>query len=412
MNSEELKIKIADLESNAIKFDKLEDYQKSFDLYKQVANDINFLIKNDKNLNNKEEYIKKAKSYILRAKEIKEKILNKKEEKDEINDEEIISELIDKKIAKIKWEDIIGLEKAKEILKEAVIYPYKYPNLYKGSRKHWKTILLYGPPGTGKSLLAKAVATEFQGNAFYAHVSIIVSKYLGKSEHFIKLLFDLARKKKPSVIFFDEIDLFMSARSENESDSTRRIKSLILSEIDNILNNEEGILFLSATSIPWSLDHALISKFQKKIFITFPDEDSRKKMFQYNLKDTPNTLTEEQYEYLAQKTGSDYCPYSGSDISSLCQDAIFEPIRKCQNAEYFKKIPGINGFEWNYTPCHKNETGAIKMKLFEIPDAKLILPPKVEYNDFIEALKRIRGCFHGDPLGKYEKFREEFGDEN
>ena len=305
MNSEELKIKIADLESNAIKFDKLEDYQKSFDLYKQVANDINFLIKNDKNLNNKEEYIKKAKSYILRAKEIKEKILNKKEEKDEINDEEIISELIDKKIAKIKWEDIIGLEKAKEILKEAVIYPYKYPNLYKGKLKHWKTILLYGPPGIGKSLLAKAVATEFQGNVFYAHVGIIVSKYLGKSEHFIKLLFDLARKKKPSVIFFDEIDLFMSARSENESDSTRRIKSLILSEIDNILNNEEGILFLSATSIPWSLDHALISKFQKKIFITFPDEDSRKKMFQYYLKDTPNTLTEEQYEYLAQKTGSD-----------------------------------------------------------------------------------------------------------
>lgn len=203
----------------------------------------------------------------------------------------------------------------------------------------------------------------------------------------------------------DEIDSFMSERSEN--DFTRKIKTLILIEIDNILN-EEGILFLSATCIPWGLDHSFIKKIQKKIYLLYPELDSRKKMFQFYLKDTPNTLTEEQFEYLAEKT--DY--YSGSDISTLCQEAIFEPVRKCQIAEYFKKIPGINGFKWNYTPCDENEPGTMKMKMTELPEIKALLPPKVEYKDFIGVLKRNRGYFCYHNLEKMEKFNEEFGEKD
>ena len=203
----------------------------------------------------------------------------------------------------------------------------------------------------------------------------------------------------------DEIDSIMSARSENENDYTRRIKSLLLIEIGNILD-EEGIFFLGSSCLPWDLDHALIAKFQKKIYIKLPDEDNRKKIFQFYLKDTPNTLTEEQYEYLAQKTNY----YSGSDISTLCQDAIFGPVRKIQSAEYFKKIPGINGLKYNYTPCDENEPGAIKMKMTDIPEAKALLLPKVEYNDFIEALRRNNGYPNPNDSKIYEKFREEYGE--
>ena len=406
MDLEELKNKIKELETNAIKFDKLEEYQKAFDLYKQVANEINYLLKNDKNLYNKEDYIKKAKSYILRAKEIKQKILNKiVEKKDEINDEEIILKIINKEIPKVKWEDIIGHEKAKEILKEDLILPFKFPQLFKGKRKPWKSILLFGLQGVGKRLLAKAVANEFQGNFFFVSVAEIVGKYLEKSEHIIKDLFDLARKKKPSVILWDEIDSVMSERSEN--DFTRKIKALILIEIDNILN-EEGILFLSVTCYPWGLDHSFIKKFQKKIYLSYPELDSRKKMFQFYLKDTPNTLTEEQFEYLAEKTNY----YSGSDISTLCQQANFEPVTKCLISEYFKKIPGINGFKWNYTPCDENEPGAMKMKMTELPEIKALLPPKVEYKDFIDVLKRNKVDFCYYNLEKMEKFNEEFGEKD
>lgn len=86
----------------------------------------------------------------------------------------------------IKWEDVAGLEQAKEALKEAVILPIKFPHLFTGKRQPWKGILLYGPPGTGKSYLAKAVATEANSTFFSVSSSDLVSKWMGESERFVK----------------------------------------------------------------------------------------------------------------------------------------------------------------------------------------------------------------------------------
>ena len=85
----------------------------------------------------------------------------------------------------IKWEDVAGLEGAKEALKEAVILPIKFPHLFVGKRQPWKGILLYGPPGTGKSYLAKAVATEANSTFFSVSSSDLVSKWMGESERYI-----------------------------------------------------------------------------------------------------------------------------------------------------------------------------------------------------------------------------------
>jgi vacuolar protein-sorting-associated protein 4 len=82
----------------------------------------------------------------------------------------------------IRWEDVAGLEMAKEALKEAVILPIKFPHLFTGKRQPWKGILLYGPPGTGKSYLAKAVATEANSTFFSVSSSDLVSKWMGESE--------------------------------------------------------------------------------------------------------------------------------------------------------------------------------------------------------------------------------------
>ena len=117
----------------------------------------------------------------------------------------------------MRFHDVVGLNRAKQLLKEAVLMPMKYPHLFTGLLEPWKGILLFGPPGTGKTMLAKAVATECKTTFFNISASSIVSKWRGDSETLVRLLFELARYHEPSTIFLDEIDSIMSERtSEGE----------------------------------------------------------------------------------------------------------------------------------------------------------------------------------------------------
>jgi vacuolar protein-sorting-associated protein 4 len=125
---------------------------------------------------------------------------------------------------------------------------------------------------------------------------------MGESERLVKSLFELARNTKPSVIFIDEIDSLMSSRSEGENDATRRIKTEFLVQMQGVGKDDEGILVLGATNIPWDLDPAVRRRFQKKIYISLPDEQARLVMLKLNLGDTPNTLTEDDLKELAALT--------------------------------------------------------------------------------------------------------------
>jgi vacuolar protein-sorting-associated protein 4 len=125
---------------------------------------------------------------------------------------------------------------------------------------------------------------------------------MGESERLVKSLFELARSTKPSVIFIDEIDSLMSSRSEGENDATRRIKTEFLVQMQGVGKDDEGILVLGATNIPWDLDPAVRRRFQKKIYISLPDEQARVVMLVLNLGDTPNSLTEDDIKLLASRT--------------------------------------------------------------------------------------------------------------
>jgi vacuolar protein-sorting-associated protein 4 len=203
----------------------------------------------------------------------------------------------------IKWNDVAGLENAKESLKEAVILPIKFPHLFTGQRKPWKGILLYGPPGTGKSYLAKAVATEANNSTFFSvSSSDLLSKWLGESEKLVKNLFELARVHRPSIIFIDEVDSLCSARNDNESESARRVKTEFLVQMQGVSSDNDNILVLGATNIPWSLDAAIRRRFEKRIYISLPDAPARKAMFKLHLGNTPNVLTEENFTELGLKS--------------------------------------------------------------------------------------------------------------
>merc|ERR1711997_835484 len=176
---------------------------------------------------------------------------------------------------------------------EAVILPIKFPNLFTGKRKPWRGILLFGHGGTGKSFLAKAVATEADSTFFSVSSADLVSKWLGESEKLVKNLFEMAREKSPAIIFIDEVDSLCSSRSDNESESARRIKTEFLIQMQGVGNDNDGILVLGATNIPWVLDAAIRRRFEKRIYIPLPEAPARCTMFKLSMGSTQTSLTDQ-----------------------------------------------------------------------------------------------------------------------
>ncbi|CAL1592950.1 unnamed protein product [Knipowitschia caucasica] len=313
----------------------------------------------------------------------------------------------------IKWNDVAGLEGAKEALKEAVILPIKFPHLFTGKRTPWRGILLFGPPGTGKSYLAKAVATEANNSTFFSiSSSDLVSKWLGESEKLVKNLFSLAREHRPSIIFIDEIDSLCGSRSENESEAARRIKTEFLVQMQGVGNNNEGVLVLGATNIPWTLDSAIRRRFEKRIYIPLPEAPARSTMFKLHLGSTPNSLTEDDFFTLGKKTEG----FSGADISIIVRDALMQPVRRVQTATHFKKVRGSTWtnpdviVEDLLTPCSPGDPNAIALTWMDVPGDRL-LEPVVSMSDMLRSLSSTKPTVNEQDLEKLTKFTEDFGQE-
>ncbi|BFZ59181.1 Vacuolar protein sorting-associated protein 4 [Saitoella coloradoensis] len=304
----------------------------------------------------------------------------------------------------VHWEDIAGLEAAKEALKEAVILPIKFPHLFTGKRKPWSGILLYGPPGTGKSYLAKAVATEANGTFFSVSSSDLVSKWMGESEKLVKQLFTMARENKPAIIFIDEVDALCGTRGEGESEASRRIKTELLVQMNGVGNDVSGVLVLGATNIPWQLDSAIRRRFERRIYIPLPDVNARTKMFPLNIGTTPTKLTQKDYRALAELTEG----YSGADIAVAVRDALMQPIRKIQSATHFREVI-IDG-KRKLTPCSPGAQGATEMSWMDI-GAEELLEPELTYRDFEKSVKGARPTVNERDVQQHRDFTNDFGSE-
>jgi vacuolar protein-sorting-associated protein 4 len=318
----------------------------------------------------------------------------------------------------VPWSNIAGLEAAKEALKEAVILPVRFPQLFTGNRKPWRGILLYGPPGTGKSYLAKAVATEADGTFFSVSSSDLMSRWLGDSEKLVRGLFEMAREArkedgKPAIIFIDEIDSMCSNRSEGENDATKRIKTEFLVQMQGVGHDDDGVLVLAATNIPWGLDPAVRRRFERRIYIPLPEMQARAQMFKIHLGDTPSNLTDGDFQELAQSTEG----YSGSDINVLVRNAMMESVRTLQVATHFKRVMGPDPDNAaqvcpnRLVPCSPGDPEGFPMSLTDITEPKMVMPLPVTKLDFLKAIRTARPSVSQGDIQDHLTFTRDFGQE-
>src|SRR3989338_5986543 len=234
---------------------------------------------------------------------------------------------------KVHWNEVGGLEKAKQELIEAVEWPLKYPDKFKkmGIRPP-RGILLYGPSGCGKTLLAKAVATESQANFISVKGTEVLSKWMGESEKAVRDIFKKARQVAPCVIFFDEI---VPRRGlENGVRASERVVNQILTELDG-LELLTDVVVLAATNRSELIDPSLLrpGRFDRSILIVPPTKEARIDILKVHTKEMP-LAKGVSIDALADLTEG----YSGADLEGVCREAAMLALRENLEAkEVFTK---------------------------------------------------------------------------
>jgi transitional endoplasmic reticulum ATPase len=237
----------------------------------------------------------------------------------------------------VKWEDVGGIESAKQELKEAVEWPLKYQSSFERMGiKPPKGLLLYGPPGTGKTMLAKAVAKESESNFIQIKGPELLSMWVGKSEEGVRKIFEKARQVSPCVVFFDEIDSLAGRRGMDHSGNnvTERVLNQMLAEMDGI-ESLKNVIVIGATNRPDMLDPALLrpGRFDRIVYVSVPDEEGRLQILKIHTKNMPIDDKENLIKDIAKETDG----YTGADIEGLCREAAMLALREDKDAKSVSK---------------------------------------------------------------------------
>jgi transitional endoplasmic reticulum ATPase len=227
----------------------------------------------------------------------------------------------------VSWEQIGGLQEAKQLLQEAIAGAFLHPELYAHTRAQSpKGILLYGPPGTGKTLLAKAVATHAQANFISLSGASLVKKWVGESERTIQETFAQARQAAPCVIFIDELDTLAPVRGNYQGDSgvSDRLVGQLLVEIDGIASST-GLLIIAATNRRSAIDPALLrsGRIELHIFVDLPDLSARAEILRVHNHQRPLAKDVNLWAWAERTAG-----WNGADLALLSNRAAIAAINR------------------------------------------------------------------------------------
>ncbi len=225
---------------------------------------------------------------------------------------------------RVSYEDIGGLGKELQRIREMIELPLKYPAVFdRLGVEPPKGVLLYGPPGTGKTLIARVVAAET--NAFFSTINgpEIVNSVYGKSEALLRDVFQEAQRRAPSIIFIDELDA-LAAKRETSGELERRIVGQLLTLMDGMASRGQ-VVVIGATNQPNSLDPALRrpGRFDREIGLRVPDVRARTEILRIHSKDAA-LANDIDFARLAQLTPG----FVGADLEALCREAAMIALRR------------------------------------------------------------------------------------
>ncbi|KAI8865293.1 ATPase, partial [Ramicandelaber brevisporus] len=276
------------------------------------------------------------------------------------HEQAIAAEVILPEDVDVTFAHIGGLDHIIDELRESVILPLAYPDIYAGFATTNgsgsggssssgssgqaligppKGVLLYGPPGCGKSMLAKALARESGATFINLHMSTLLDKWFGESNRLVSAVFSLARKLAPSIVFIDEIDSFLRDRKASDHETTAMMKAEFMSLWDGLVaasaatseltGRSGGVVVLGATNRPNDIDAAILRRMPKRFFIKPPTADQRRKILEIMLHGVKKADDLDLAPIVARTDG-----FSGSDLKELCRNAAMIPVR-----EYMRTLP-------------------------------------------------------------------------
>ncbi|MFW9822747.1 MAG: CDC48 family AAA ATPase [Candidatus Thorarchaeota archaeon] len=276
-----------------------------------------------------------------------------------LNISERVTEDVETGVGYITYEDVGGLDREIQRVREMVELPLRHPSLFKRlGIDPPKGVLLRGPPGCGKTLLARAVANESEAHFISINGPEIMSKFYGESEKKLRKIFIEAEEKSPSIIFIDEIDAIAPKRETVTGEVERRVVAQLLALMDG-LHGRGKVIVIGATNRPNSLDPALRrpGRFDREIEIKVPNEKGRLEIFQIHTRNMPLDKKISLKEFSQITHG-----FVGADISAVSREAAMSALRR-------------------YLPQIDLES--------EIIDPELLEQIEVTKNDFDSALKEV-----------------------